>query len=714
MATDHGIQTADLLIEIGTEELPPKALRKLERAFAAGIANGIEAAGLGCGEQRSFATPRRMAVLVQDLGLCQPTQVIEKRGPPVKVAYDDNGEPTRAAQAFAEKCGTTVDRLERQETPKGAWLFFRGESPGTPTVELLPGIVDQALAELPIPRRMRWGAGEAEFVRPVHWLLMLLGDAVVPAELLGRSAGDTSYGHRFHAPGAIRIAAPAAYETRLIEDGRVIPCFEARKQRIRMLAEEAGKQAGGTVIADDYLLDEVTALVEWPVAVLGQFDADFLRLPEEVLIATLQDHQRYFPVRGTDDALLPFFITMSNLESLQPEQVKLGNERVVRPRLSDAAFFWQQDCAEPLSERVEKLHQVVYQKGLGSLYDKSRRIARLCQPLADATGADCAAAERAAELSKADLLTEMVGEFPELQGRMGAYYAAHDGEPAAVSTAIQEQYLPRHAGDSLPGSSAGQCVALADRLDTLAGIFALGKRPSGNKDPFGLRRTALGMLRILIEKKIDLDLPDVLGQAIALQPCLIDQPADQPAGLADDLFGFLLDRLRAYYLDGLAPGLPGGEITPEMFESVRVRSPSSPLDFQQRMVAVHSFMKLSEADSLAAANKRIANILKSADPGLPADVDAALFDADEERRLHETVQKLMPGHRENLARRDYTRVLHDLSALKAPIDAFFDAVMVMADDQRLRNNRLAMLSGLRRMFLDIADLSCIPASRPAG
>ncbi len=710
MAADSKTETADLLIEIGTEELPPKALRKLELAFAAGITSGIETARISIGEHRSFATPRRMAVLIHDVGLQQPVEIIEKRGPPLKVAYDTDGNPTRAARAFAEKCGTTVDKLQNLETSKGAWLTFSGESSGAATADLLPAIVNQALAALPIPRRMRWGNGDAEFVRPVHWVLMLLGNAVVPGEILGKPAGNITRGHRFHAPEPIPVAAPADYESLLTNSSKVIPCFENRRQRVQELAEAAGTKAGGTAVYDGDLLDEVTALVEWPVAVLGQFDADFLQLPEEVLIATLQEHQRYFPVRGPGNELLPCFITMSNLDSLQPEQVKNGNERVVRPRLADAAFFWKQDCAKPLSSRTEKLKQVVYQQGLGSLYDKSERIAKLCEKLAEAVGADVAASVRAATLCKADLLTEMVGEFPELQGRMGAYYASNDGEPDPVSTAIQEQYLPRHAGDALPGSPEGRCIALADRLDSLAGIFTLGKRPSGNKDPFGLRRAALGVLRILIEKDIDLDLPAILGEAITLQP---EREAFMGGllnpRLGEDLYGFLLDRLRAYYLDGLAPGLPGGEISAEMFESVRARSPSSPLDFQHRISAVHRFMKLPEAESLAAANKRIANILKNADPGAQSDVDPTLFEADQERRLYEVVEKLRTGHSAGLAARDYTKVLCHLSALRAPVDDFFDSVMVMADDAQLRANRLALLSQLRRLFLDVADLSLIPA-----
>ncbi len=698
--------TADFLVEIGTEELPPKALRRLELAFADGVSRGIRASGLECGQQASFATPRRLAVLVEDLQRNQPTQVIEKRGPPTRIAFDDDGKPSKAAQKFADGVGATVDQLDRLSTDKGEWLVFRGAEPGKSAAELLPGIITDALAALPIPKRMRWGDSDVEFVRPVHWIVMLLGRDVIPAEILGIEAGRETRGHRFHAPGTLSIATPAHYVKTLEQDGRVQPDFAARMAHIRTAAEAAAEALGGSAVLVPEILEEVTALVEWPVPVSGHFDDAFLRLPDEVLIATLQDHQRYFPVRDADGKLLPNFVAMSNLESTDPDTVRAGNERVIQPRLADAAFFWDRDRSVTLASRRDALANVVFQKELGSLLDKSMRVTALARALAEQFGEDVDDAVRAAELAKTDLLTDMVGEFPELQGRVGGYYAALDGENDAVARAIEEQYLPLRAGGTLPASANGRILALADRLDSLAGIFAAGKRPTGNKDPFGLRRAALATLRILIEGEIEIDLVDCLGTAIAAQP--ID--VEDPAALRDELYEFMIDRLRAYLLDGQAPNLGPGIVSAEVFESVRVRAPASPLDFYQRIAAVCSFMRLDAADSLAAANKRIANILKSADAGRDGRIDPALFDAAEEKHLYEVLQSLADAHAGNLARRDYEAVLLGLATLKNPVDAFFDGVMVMTDDVDRQRNRLVLLTELRRYFLDVADLSCIPIS----
>ena len=700
--------TADFLVEIGTEELPPKALRRLEQAFAAGIAEGISAASLGPVSTQSFATPRRLAVIAADVALRQPTQKIEKRGPPVKVAFDKDGKPTRAALAFAEGFGVGVTELERLETSKGEWLVYSGEQVGQEARLILPDIVSDALADLPIPKRMRWGASEAEFVRPVHWVVMMLGDETVEAEVLGCSSGNATRGHRFHAPEAIEIATAAAYPALLSEKGKVIPDFVARRERVSELASEVASGLGGVAVLQASVLDEVTALVEWPVTVAGKFDAEFLSLPPEVLVSTLQDHQRYFPVRGTDSELMPNFIAISNVESLEPEQVRDGNERVVHPRLADAAFFWEQDRATTLDARRPQLDAVVFERDLGSIGDKSARVAELAESLAKLLGKDPKDIVRAAQIAKTDLLTEMVGEFPELQGRMGYYYALEDGEPETVAAAIDEHYWPRHAGDRLPLSDAGRILALADRLDTLAGIFAAGKRPSGNKDPFGLRRQALGLLRILIEDDIELDLHNCLGHAVSAQPVDIEN-AD---ALIDELYDFVIDRLKAYYLDGQSPNLEAGSITPEIFESVRARQPASPRDFHQRLVAVFRFMQLDAADSLAMANKRIANILRSAEDASSDEsnktVDPELFQHDEEQRLHAAIESISASHASKLAERDYETVLRGLAELKTPVDDFFDGVMVMDDDSAQRNNRLTQLRRLRHFFLDVADLSCIP------
>ena len=704
--------SADFLVEIGTEELPPKALRRLETAFADGVLTGLRDANLAHGVTESFAAPRRLALLVRDLDVEQADRKVEKRGPPVKVAFDKDGEPTRAAEAFASGCGVALADLDREATAKGEWLYFRGVESGQTAAELLPALIENALAKLPIPKRMRWGAGDAEFVRPVHWILMLLGADVVPAELLGQTAGRVTRGHRFHAPEPLLLKKPADYAKLLMERGSVMAGFAARRERIEALALAAANKLGGEAVLNDDVVDEVTALVEWPVAVAGRFDEEFLNLPEEVLISTLQDHQRYFPVRDAKGALLPHFITISNLDSKDAEQVRAGNERVVRPRLADATFFYNQDRRQSLADRREALKQVVFEKDLGSLFDKSARVADLGHAIAGELQHNDAFEHsvlqewvvRAAHLAKADLLTSMVGEFPDLQGRMGYYYATHDGELPAVARAIEEQYLPRHAGDRLPDSHVGHVLAVADRVDTLAGIFAVGKRPTGNKDPFGLRRAALGLLRVLIESGLELDLQKTIARAVALQPV---QKADAD-DLAGQIFEFVIDRLRAYYLEGLAPGLARGEVAPESFEAVRAREPASPLDFHQRLKAVQHFLRLPAAESLAQANKRIANILRGAET-TSDEVRPELFQAAQESQLHEAVAHVLGPHAEHLAERDYTAVLTELSQLREPVDNFFDAVMVMDDDPALRANRLALLKRLRHLFLDVADLSLIPA-----
>ncbi len=700
---------ADFLVELGTEELPPKALQRLERAFADGVRGGIEEAGLEHGEIASFATPRRLAVLVFGLQTEQPDSEVEKRGPSVQVAFDEAGNPTRAAEAFAKGCGVEVAALERTASKKGEWLFFRGIKAGEQATDLLPGIVERALNGLPVPKRMRWGAGDAEFVRPVHWLVMLLGDAVVPATILGVAAGAETRGHRFLGEARLTLNKAGDYAAVLEKRGHVLADFAARRAQVEQLAQAAGTQADGQVELDAAVVNEVTALVEWPVPVVGRFEARFLELPAEVLIATLQDHQRYFPVRGKDGGLLPAFVAMSNLASADPGQVQAGNEKVVRPRLDDAAFFWQKDREQPLAERRERLRDIVFQQQLGSVFDKSLRVAELAERVAaELSTKDNGLTNhvrRAAELAKVDLVTDMVGEFPELQGRMGYYYAAADGEHESVALAIDEHYQPRQAGDALPDTPAGCALAIADRLDTLAGIFAIGKKPTGNKDPFALRRAALGLLRILIERDVSLDLSEFIGFALSAQPVDIDEQS-----LGDELFEFMMDRLRAYYLDGHAPELPKGAISAELFAAIRARRPASPLDFHQRLLAVRDFMNLDAAHSLAQANKRIANILKGASEQPDGHVTAELFEEAAEQTLHVTLTGLKKEHSARLARRDYAGVLADLAQLQGPVDQFFDSVMVMTEDAPRRENRLALLSQLRGLFLDVADLSVLPVN----
>jgi glycyl-tRNA synthetase beta chain len=697
------VEKRDFLVEVGTEELPPKALRELELAFAAGVEKGLQEASLAHSGVQSFATPRRIAVWVKRLASEQPTQDVKRRGPPVTAALDASGQPTRAALAFAESCGVKVDELQKLDEGKGQFLFFIGTKAGARTVELLPGIVQASLDALPIPKRMRWGAGTAEFVRPVHWLVMMYGSEVVPATVLDVPAGQFTRGHRFMAPKEIRITSPAAYAKALQGRGKVVPGFQERREIIRAAVTEKAAELGGQAVMDDALLDEVTALVEWPVPVAARFEDRFLQLPREVLISTLQEHQRYFPIAQPDGALMSWFITISNIESRDPAQVRLGNERVVRPRLADAAFFWEQDRKQPLAARREALGAVTFQAKLGSVGDKVRRVRTLAGEIAAAIGTDTAKAERAAELCKCDLLTAMVGEFPELQGVMGSYYAKEDGEESDVATAIREHYMPRSAGDSLPSTGAGLAVSVADKLDTLAGIFAIGQKPTGARDPFGLRRAAIGVLRTLIEKRVDLDLRNFIDRAASLQPV-------EGANVANDVYEYVMERLRAYYLDNAAT-TPAGDtkvITTEMFDAVLATQPRSPLDFDARLRALSAFLELPESTSLTAANKRIANILRKSESVTLGDVDVEALKESAEIRLFDAMRNLQDAVSTATARREYTAALGQLAQLRPAVDGFFDEVMVNVEDPKLRTNRLSLLSGLRSLFGGVADLSRLP------
>ena len=689
------MKPADLLVEIGTEELPPKALRGLMDAFAANLESGIEEARLGHGELHAYASPRRLAVLVEALAVGQEDRRVSQKGPPVSVAFDDDGNPLPPATAFAKKCGVEVADLGRIETDKGAWLVAESVEKGQPTAELLPGLVEKALADLPIPRRMRWGDGDAEFVRPVHWIVLLHGSDVVEGNVMGIPCGNTTMGHRFHSAGPVTIKLPAEYVETLEKDGHVIADFDVRRKLVRDGVEAMAKKAKGNVVDGESLFDEVAALVEWPVPVLGSFDESFLELPREVVVSTLTGHQRYFPIADDDDALLPCFVTVANLESKEPDKVRDGNERVIRPRLADAAFFWDNDRRKALSTRRESLHDVVYQRGLGSLFDKSTRTAELAAWIAESLDMEGAAVERAAELCKCDLLTGMVGEFPDLQGTMGRYYALSDGESDVVATAIGEHYQPRFAGDALPATDEGRVLAIADKLDTLAGIFTIGKKPSGNRDPFGLRRSALGVIRLSIECGLDLDLKALIAKALELQPA----GKEEPAALQESLYTFITDRLRRYFLDS-DPALDT-----ETFDAVIARQPASLVDFGRRLQAVQAFLELDEAQSLASANKRIANILRHAEVGETGEVSEKRLEEAAERALYDALVAAGKVVRPLLAERDYTRALKELAALRLPVDRFFDDVMVMADDAAVRENRLALLGALRALFLDVADIS---------
>jgi glycyl-tRNA synthetase beta chain len=685
----------DFLFELGTEELPPTALGTLSCALLAGIEQGLKAAELSFSSTTVYAAPRRLAVTVYDLQTQQADRQVEKRGPAVSAAFDDEGNPSKALHGFARSCGVEVDALETLETDKGKWLVYRQQQKGQSAAELLPQIIQQALDALPIAKRMRWGNSSAEFVRPVHWLVMLLGDQVVPATILDTQADRISYGHRFHHPQPIRINSARSYAPQLETEGHVMADFAARREAILGQVTELASTLGGEAIIDKDLLDEVTGLVEWPVAIAGSFDKRFLELPPQALISSMQGHQKYFPVQANPGQLLANFITVCNIESRDMAQVIAGNERVIRPRLSDAAFFWDTDRKQPLSARQEPLKTIIFQNKLGTVYDKSQRVAKLAAVIAEKIGVDAAQAQRAGELAKCDLLTEMVGEFPELQGIMGRNYATLDGEPAAVANALDEQYMPRFAGDDLPAGGIGQALSLAEKLDTMVGLFGIGQPPTGAKDPFALRRAALGALRIIIEKQLDLDLAELLQIAA-------DNFADKltEKAVAVQVQNYMFDRLRGYILDN---GFTG-----DTFEAVLAVAPSRPLDFMQRLEAVSGFRALPEADALAAANKRIDNILRKNGAydqqlGLKAD----LLNDQAEQDLAALVMQVQQTVAPLMLQADYSGVLKRLATMRDSIDKFFDDVMVMADDPAVRDNRLALLNQTRALFIGVADISCL-------
>ncbi len=685
----------DFLVEIGTEELPPKALRSLMEAFGAGLTAAIDEAQLDHGAVHAYASPRRLSVRIDDLARQQEDRKVEHKGPPIKIAFDKDRKPTAAAEAFAKKCGVGVSDLGTNKTDKGEWLAYDAVERGSSAAEMMPVLIEGALAALPIPRRMRWGAGNAEFVRPVHWIVMLHGKDVIETPVMETASGNVSHGHRFHSSGPIVISAPHAYLDTLEKKGHVIADFERRREMIRDGVTAAANGAGGHVVDGESLYDEVAALVEWPVPILGRFDEKYLELPREVVISTLTSHQRYFPVADDEGALLPRFITVANLESKDPDQVRDGNERVIRPRLADAAFFWDGDRRQTLNGRSAALNDVIYQRGLGSLHDKSRRTGALAGWLAAALDRDKDHAERAAALAKCDLLSGMVGEFPELQGTMGRYYALADGEPEGVAEAIGEHYRPRFAGDDLPTTEIGQVLAVADKLDTLAGVFSIGKTPSGNRDPFGLRRAALGIVRILIECGLDIDLKALIMRAVDQQP----KGKIENDVLAADLYAFISDRLRRYFLDRDA-GLAA-----ETFDAVMVREPESLLDFDRRLAAVQTFARLEQAESLSAANKRIANILRKAGNPDGLKVKKKLLQHDAEQALFNALLNAREKVAPMIKGRRYAEALNALADLRDPVDHFFDEVMVMAEDEALKNNRLALLGDIRALFLDVADIS---------
>jgi glycyl-tRNA synthetase beta chain len=689
----------DFLVEVGCAELPPKALRGLSEAFTNGIRAGLDAAGLSYDAIVPFASPRRLAVRVENLAERQDDVQQEKFGPAVKAAFDESGKPTPAAAGFARGCGVDVTELGQEEKDGTLKLIYRAVQAGAVTTALLPTIVQQSLNKLPIPRKMRWGSTRDEFVRPVYWLVMLFGDQLIDTELFGVRSSRTTRGHRFHCPEPIELRSPKSYEEQLLNPGFVIADYAQRKDRVESQVLSQGDQLKARVKIDSDLLDEVTSMVEWPVALTGRFDEHFLSVPAEALISSMKNHQKTFYVEDAKGQLLPYFIAVANLESTDPGQVVAGNERVIRPRLADAAFFYETDRKEPLSNRLQQLGNIVFQQQLGTVEQKSRRVAQLSVQIAEALSINASPCERAALLGKCDLVTQMVGEFPELQGIMGYYYALHDGESPEVAQAINQQYLPRYAGDAVADTQTGAVLAIAEKLDTICGLFAIGQPPTGSKDPFALRRAALGVLRTLVEKSMDLDLAQAIRQSLDSYQ---EQGVAVPQETAQQVFDFMLERFRAWYI--------GEGVSAEVFQSVMELKPSKPLDFALRVRAVNRFAQLPESDALAAANKRVSNILQKFDGTMPAKVEQSLLSEAAEITLAEALANTQALVQPLFEQREYTSGLEKLAAIREHVDAFFDQVLVMADDPSVRANRLALLAELRNIFLQVADVSCLHRS----
>lgn len=679
-----------LLVELGVEELPPSAIDNLSDALAAGLQRGLTEAGVTFGQVSAHASPRRLAVTIDALTDRQPDRDVERRGPALAAAFKD-GQPTKAVEGFARSCGVSVDQLIHLETDKGTWLGYRDVQQGEATVALLPAILEKAVAALPVPKNMRWGASRIEFSRPVHWLVMLYGHDVVPASVLGLEADRITYGHRFHAPQPITLGHADEYVSAL-DSAWVLVDREVRRERIREQVLAEAELMDATAVIDEGLLTEVSGLVEWPVALAGSFNERFLEVPAECLVSSMKANQKYFHLLDENGKLKPAFITISNIDSQDPELVIAGNEKVIRPRLADAVFFYETDRRKKLSERVTELGNVVFQKQLGSLADKAERSAVVAAHIASRIGGDENLAKRATRLAKCDLMTEMVLEFPELQGIMGRYYAEHDGEDSEVARALEEQYLPRHARDATPATRTGQALAIADRLDTMTGIFGIGQRPSGTKDPFALRRAAIGVLNILIKGELSLDLRELLELAAAQHHNL--PKAD---GLVDDVLNYMLDRFRAWAQEE--------DIGAEVYLAVRARPVTTPLDFARRLRAVHHFTRHEEAAALAAANKRVSNILTKQQHSGSTEVNSKLLQEGAEKALQQALTSCHGKVSPLFADARYSEALDVLAMLRAPVDDFFDQVMVMADDEAVRNNRLALLANLQSLFLEVADIA---------
>ena len=685
--------TQNFLVEIGTEELPPKALKTLATSFADNVEAELNQAGLSFDKIEWFAAPRRLAVKVLNLATQQPSKEIEKRGPAVSAAFDAEGKPTKAAEGWARGCGITVDQAERIATDKGEWLVHRAKIEGQPTKNLLNDIVANALAKLPIPKPMRWADKTVQFIRPVHTVTMLLGDELIEGEILGVASARTIRGHRFLGEKEFEIQHADQYPQLLREKGSVVADFNERKAEILAKSQAKATALGGVADIEESLLEEVTSLVEYPNVLAAKFEERFLAVPAEALVYTMKGDQKYFPIYDKDGKLLPHFIFVSNINPEDPTAIIEGNEKVVRPRLTDAEFFFKTDLKQKLVDRLPRLETVLFQQQLGTLKDKTDRIEQLSGEIAKQIGADEAKAKRAGLLSKCDLMTNMVFEFTDTQGVMGMHYARHDGEDEEVAVALNEQYMPRFAGDELPKSLVASAVALADKFDTLTGIFGIGQAPKGSADPFALRRAALGALRIIVEKNLPLDLEDLVKKSAAL---FGDKLTNQ--NVVADVVDFMLGRFRAWYQDeGIAV---------DVIQAVLARRPTRPADFDARVRAVSHFRTLDSAEALAAANKRVANILAKAEGDIGA-IDVALCVEPAEQVLAQSVLSLAKEVQPLIAQGEYTAVLDKLAGLRQPVDNFFDNVMVNAEDAKLRQNRLAILNTLQGLFLQVADISLL-------
>lgn len=707
-----------LLIELGMEELPPKSLDELGASFMRGICEGLGKRGIGALLEQAalYVTPRRLAVHVPEVAAAQPEQSIERRGPAVNAAVDEQGKPSKALIGFAQSCGVGVEQLEKLETDKGSWFVYRTVKPGQQVAALLPEIVEEALKSLPIPKPMRWADHDYSFVRPVHWLVMLHGASIIDGHVLGLRSGRQSRGHRFMHPQPVHLADADSYVDAL-RMAKVLADPMERRQRIRDEVARTAKETGGTPRLDDALLDEIANLTEWPVAIACTFDRAFLSVPPEALVTTMEANQKFVPVFDAHDKLTEHFIGIANIDSKHPSEIRKGYERVIRPRFADAKFFWDEDLKKPLASYQEALKNVTYQQALGSVWDKSVRVAEIARIVANRVEVDAGQATRAAALAKCDLLTRMVGEFPELQGVMGRYYAQHGQESPDVADALDSVYQPRFAGDTIAAGKVGQVLAIAERVDTLAGIFAVGLKPSGNKDPFALRRAALGLARTLIEGGLELDHKALFAEALELLPeaalaaglkpgkdgkAPVLDAGQRRAALVSELSEFVLERLRGYYAEK--------GFTTEQYEAVLAVAPISLVDFDRRLRAVLEFGRQPEALSLAGANKRVANILRKQQEehgaqSIREHVDPAHFEEDAERALAQALEAAQADTATALQRRDYTAVLARLAQLQAPVDAFFDHVLVNADNPVVRANRLALLGRLKAQFTAIADIA---------